>query len=309
MRKYAIIDFSASSLSLLIVKIEGSRMESVLRTRSQLSFSTSIYEGRILSDQEMFEIVETAEGMVSLCMQNKVEKVYAIASSTLSSMEDASRLFALIKKKLGLTVQEMDIAQEGEARLIANERYNILPRAVLVDFGSISLKLYSFSNYLCTIQVGPLGLYENNVSQVIPDQRESDAIKAEVRKALDEANLPEEGYFENAVLAGAYSWALYQLYAEYYKLSHQHGEKIIQYKKLKKLCKYLIRQENSRSLMILKSTPELMNLIVPATILAKELLKRFGVSNIIVSDLGVKEGVLKQIASGLREAEALELEG
>ena len=61
--------------------------------------------------------------------------------------------------------------------------------------------------------------------------------------------------------------------------------------------------------MILKSTPELMNLIVPATILAKELLKRFGVSNIIVSDLGVKEGVLKQIASGLREAEALELEG
>ena len=178
-----------------------------------------------------------------------------------------------------------------------------------MDFGSISLKLYSFSNYLCTIQVGPLGLYKNNVSQVIPDQRESDAIKAEVRKALDEANLPEEGYFENAVLAGAYSWALYQLYAEYYKLSHQHGEKIIQYKKLKKLCKYLIRQENSRSLMILKSTPELMNLIVPATILAKELLKRFGVSNIIVSDLGVKEGVLKQIASGLREAEALELEG
>ena len=309
MRKYAIIDFSASSLSLLIVKIEGSRMESVLHTRSQLSFSTSIYEGRILSDQEMFEIVETAEGMVSLCMQNKVEKVYAIASSTLSSMEDSSRLFVLIKNKLGLTVQKMDIAQEGEARLIANERYNILPRAVLVDFGSISLKLYSFSNYLCTIQVGPLGLYKNNVSQVIPDQRESDAIKAEVRKALDEANLPEEGYFENAVLAGAYSWALYQLYAKYYKLSHQHGEKIIQYKKLKKLCKYLIRQENSRSLMILKSTPELMNLIVPATILAKELLKRFGVSNIIVSDLGVKEGVLKQIASGLREAEALELEG
>lgn len=309
MRKYAIIDFSASSLSLLIVKIEGSRMESVLHTRSQLSFSTSIYEGRILSDQEMFEIVETAEGMVSLCMQNKVEKVYAIASSTLSSMEDSSRLFALIKNKLGLTVQKMDIAQEGEARLIANERYNILPRAVLVDFGSISLKLYSFSNYLCTIQVGPLGLYKNNVSQVIPDQRESDAIKEEVRKELDEANLPEEGYFENAVLAGAYSWALYQLYAEYYKLSHQHGEKIIQYKKLKKLCKYLIRQENSRSLMILKSTPELMNLIVPATILAKELLKRFGVSNIIVSDLGVKEGVLKQIASGLREAEALELEG
>ena len=41
-------------------------------------------------------------------------------------------------------------------------------------------------------------------------------------------------------------------------------------------------------------------------ILAKELLKRFGVSNIIVSDLGVKEGALKQIVAGQRQAVALE---
>ncbi len=307
MRKYAIIDFSASSLSLLIVKIEGPKMESLLQTRTELSFSTSIYEGRVLSEQEIFEVVESAEGMLSLCRQNEVDNVYAIASSTLSSLDKIDRLFGMVEEKLGLVIEKLDIAEEAEARLVANERYNILPRAVLVDFGSLSLKLYSFSNYLCTIPVGPLGLYKEHVGEIIPSTGEADAIKASVRSALDEANLPEEGYFENAVLAGVYSWALYQLYAEYYQLSHQHGEKIIQYKKLKKLCKYLIRQENSRSLMILRSTPDLMHLIVPAALLAKQLLKRFGVSNIIVSDLGVKEGVLKQIASGTRTAKALHL--
>ena len=294
MRKYAIIDFSASSLSLLIARIEGARMESLLHTRTQLSFSTSIHEERVLNDLELTEVVESAEGMLELCRQNDVERVYAIASSTLSSLGSA------------LVIQPMDIAEEGEARLVANERYSILPRAVVADFGSLSLKLYSFSDYLCTIPVGPMSLYKDNVSQVIPSQKEADAIRQVVRTTLDEANLPEKGFFDNAVLSGVYSWALYQLYADYFELSHQHGEKIIQYKKLKKLCRYLVRQENSRSLMILRSTPELMHQIVPAAILAKELLKRFGVSNIIVSDLGVKEGALKQIVAGQRQAVALE---
>ena len=277
MRKYAIIDFSASSLSLLIARIEGARMESLLHTRTQLSFSTSIHEERVLNDLELTEVVESAEG-----------------------------LFKAVRERTGLVIQPMDIAEEGEARLVANERYSILPRAVVADFGSLSLKLYSFSDYLCTIPVGPMSLYKDNVSQVIPSQKEADAIRQAVRTTLDEANLPEKGFFDNAVLSGVYSWALYQLYADYFELSHQHGEKIIQYKKLKKLCRYLVRQENSRSLMILRSTPELMHQIVPAAILAKELLKRFGVSNIIVSDLGVKEGALKQIVAGQRQAVALE---
>lgn len=309
MRKYAIIDFSASSLSLLIAKIEGMKMESLLHTRTQLSFSTSIYEGRLLSDVEKLEIIESAEGLIDICRNNDVERVYAIASSTLSSLSASQDLFDLIKERLGVDIIRLDIAEEGEARLVANERYSILNRAVLADFGSISLKLYSFSNYLCTIPLGPLGLYKENVSEVIPSKKEAVAIKEKVRQSLDEANLPEEGFFENAVLAGAYSWAIYQLYASYYRLSHQHGEKIIQYKKLKKLCKYLVKQDNSRSLMILKNAPELMSQIIPAVILAKELLKRFGVSNIIVSDLGVKEGVLKQIVAGQREERALQLKG
>ena len=286
MRKYAIIDFSASSLSLLIAKIEGLRMEGLLHTRIPLSFSTSIFEGRVLSSVEKLEVLESAECMIDICRENDVDRVYAIASSTLSSVSEADDLISEISDKLSLHIQKLDIAEEGEARLIANERYSILPRAVLVDFGSLSTKLYSFSNYLCTIPAGPLGLYKEQVSQMVPSIKEAGNIKEKVRAVLDEANLPEEGYFENAVL-----------------------EKIMQYKKLKKLCKYLIKQDNSRSLMILKNAPEVMTQVIPAAILAKEMLKRFGVSSIIISDLGVKEGVLKQIVCSSRKAEGLELKG
>ena len=41
-------------------------MESLLHTRTQLSFSTSIHEERVLNDLELTEVVESAEGMLEL---------------------------------------------------------------------------------------------------------------------------------------------------------------------------------------------------------------------------------------------------
>ena len=39
------------------------------------------------------------------------------------------------------------------------------------------------------------------------------------------------------------------------------------------------------------------------------LLKRFKINNIVISDLGVKEGILKSIVLGKREQKGIELEG
>jgi len=304
MFKAAIIDFSTSSLSLLIARVEGHKVETLLHLRNQFSFSASIYEGRILTEVEILEVLDGAVCLMETCKEQQVAKVFAIASSTLQQIQAYDQLMKQVEEKTGLKVVCLGKEEEAEARLIANERYNILPRAVLVDFGSIALKLYSFSNFISTVPIGPLAIYKDNVSEVIPSLKEAENIKHRIREELEKADIPRKEYFENAVLAGVYSWAIWQLYSEYYSLEHEHGEKIIQYKKLKKLCKFLIK-DNGRSMMILKNAPELMNQVVPAAILAKELLKRFGVSNIVISDLGVKEGFLKEIIAGKKNAEGL----
>ena len=308
MRKVAIIDFSSSSVSLLIAKVEGAVMESLTHTRTPLSFASTIYQDRELTEIEVLETEDITESFIELSRKEGVSSLYAIASANLSGIKGMDAILDRIADKTGLTIYRLDIAAEAEARLIANERYNILPRTVLVDFGSATLKLYSFSTYLSQVPLGPLTIAQDYVSEVIPSPAEAKNIKQKIRETLEEADLPESGFFENAVLAGVYAWAIYQLYAEYFELEHNHGEMIIQYKKLRKLCKYLIKSEG-RSMLILKNAPELMKQVVPATILAKELLKRFGVTNIVISDLGVKEGILKSIVQGKREQKGLSLEG
>lgn len=308
MKKVALIDYSSSSISLLIAKTEGSVMESILHTRTPLSFASSIYQDRELTEIEILEILDITDSFIITCKENGVSKLYAIASANLSNIKGIDSILDMVTKKTGLEIAKLDMATEAEARLFANERYHILPHSALIDFGSTTTKIYSFSDYISNVPLGPLTISQDYVSEVIPTQAEAKSIKAAIKEALDEANLPEEGFFENAVLAGVYAWAIYQLYSEYYKLEYNHGEMIIQYKKLKKLAKYLIKSEE-RSMLILKKAPELMKQVVPAVLLAKELLKRFNINNIVISDLGVKEGILKSIVLGKREQKGIEIEG
>lgn len=308
MRKVALIDYSSSSVSLLIAKTEGSVMESILHTRTPLSFAGSVYQDRELTEIEIPELLDITDSFIITCKENGVSNLYAIASANLASVKGIDDILALVTEKTGLGIYKLDMATEAEARIFANERYSILPHSTLIDFGSITTKIYSFSDYITSVPLGPLTLGQDYVSEVIPTRTEAKRIKVAIKEALDEANLPEEGFFENAVLAGVYAWTIYQLYAEYYKLEYNHGEMIIQYKKLKKLSKYLIESEG-RSMLILKKAPELMKQVVPAVLLAKELLKRFKINNIVISDLGVKEGILKSIVLGKREQKGIELEG
>ena len=119
-------------------------------------------------------------------------------------------------------------------------------------------------------------------------------MKEKIREVLAEDELPSKGFFDNAVLSSVYSLDLYKLYANRFNIQHEHGEKIIQYKKLKKLCKYLVENKNS-SMLILQETPELAREVIPTALLAKEIVKRFNVNNIIISDFGIKEGLIKEI--------------
>lgn len=306
MAKIAIIDFSTSSLSLLVAKTEKKKINYIFNSRTHFSFSESVYEGRVLTEVEILEVLDAASAMIDLCVKQSVSKVFATASSTLQTIGESDALISLVEAKTGLKITKLDSKEEADARLFANERYNILPEVVLIDFGSIALKLYSFSDYLQTIDIGPLSISKDFVSEIVPSPREADTIKERLRDLFEEEDLPKEGRFQNAVMAGIYSREIWALYSEHFGLGKK-DEMVMSYKKLKKLCKYLVK-DSERAADILKNAPELVGQAVPAVLLAKELLRRFKIDNIIISSLGSKEGILKEVIHGRREMAYLNLE-
>src|SRR5699024_9493653 len=100
-----------------------------------------------------------------------------------------------------------------------------------------------------------------------------------------------------AVLVGATNQAIYDVYCDYYDEERAAGEKRIEYDRLKKLCKHLVRSSD-RSMLVLKNAPEKIYTLTTATVILRAMLKYFGVSNVVVSEFGVKEGYLSLVTDG-----------
>ena len=99
MKKVALIDYSSSSVSLLIAKTEGSVMESILHTRTPLSFASSIYQDRELTEIEILEILDITDSFIITCKENGVSKLYAIASANLSNIKGIDSILDMVTKK------------------------------------------------------------------------------------------------------------------------------------------------------------------------------------------------------------------
>ena len=210
-----------------------------------------------------------------------------------------------IKEKTGLSVTSLSGKEEAYAAWYANENYKVLKKAVLFDIGGTSTEICDFAHPyesdMISLDFGTSTIRSAFVKDVYPTKAEEEEIKAFVKGVLKEQ--VEKHELENAVLSGSNMNALYKIYQDYYDVPQSH-ERLMQYKKLKKLIKVLMNDKKRNSLII-KNVPEKTHLIVPSAICLKVMLKYFNIGNITVSSYGVKEGYLKLIKKGAVKAEPL----
>lgn len=299
--KYAIIDISSSSVSLLIAEGEKT-FEVLLRERESVAVLHYVENGK-LSERGLEKIAESLSRMKELCRKTGVDECYVISTASMRNFDNFEEAATQLKVRAGVTVNFLDGEEEAYCDLVANERYKALDRAILVDVGGGSIELCDLTKEgaeaLTYLDFGPIQLNRKFVKNVHPDEEEAKKIRDYVKKKLEKTELSGRNAFSTAVLVGVTNRAVYEVYRDYYDLSSE-DEKRVEYDKLKKLCKHLVRSSD-RSMLVLKNAPEKMYTLTTAAVALRALLKYFGVSNVCVSDFGVKEGYLTLLSAGERQ--------
>lgn len=299
--KYAIIDMSSSSISLLAAEGEKT-FDVILRERETISI-LHYMEGKNLSERGVEKLAEILNKMKDVCIKTGVEKCYVISTASMRNFENFEWVAQELKKRAAVNVNLLDGEEEAYCDLVSNARYKVLDRAVLIDIGGASIELCDFSRRkaeaLTCLDFGPIQLNGKFVKNIHPDEDEAREIRKYVKKKLEKTELPADGAFSTAVLVGVTAQAVYDVYCDYYDEKPE-AEKRIEYHKLKKLVKHLVRSSD-RSMLVVKNAPERIYTLTTATVILRAMLKYFGVSNIVVSDFGVKEGYLSLITSGKRK--------
>ena len=298
--KYSVIDISSSSISMIVAVADGEKTEVVFKERASLSLVHYLEEGG-LSERGTEKLTEMLARFKDMSAELGVDRCYLFATAALRHVRNFDEVAKAVFWTTGLTVNLIDGVTEAYCDYVANIYYKTFERPVLIDLGGKSIEICDLAESgkeeMQSFPFGLLDLYRKFVSNIYPDEKEAKEIKRFVREKFDRADLPEEGVYGTAVLVGATSSAIYDIYAEFSDEQGPDGVKTIRRKKFKKLVDHLLKGED-RSRLVLNNAPEKLYLIGSAAIVLKYLFKRFGVDNIVVSDRGVKEGYLQLVLEG-----------
>ena len=298
MKNYAVIDFSIGSISLLIGGVEGRCQEVIFKTKTQLHLPDYMTSSGILKGKGLERLLEEADLLIRKANSLNVEDIYAISTTLLRNLENAGEVAREIQLHTGLEIVNLSGADEAYAVYVANARYRILEKAMLLHIGSSSTEICDYGqprkDAMFNLDFGAETLTRNFVKDIYPDDDELEDIHEYVVKALEKSSEKTgKRKFENAVVAGTNARAVYKVYRAFYDIEEKQIP-LMQTKKLDRLQKAL-RKEKKRTKLLLDNVPEMTSVILPVIEMMLALLDHFHINDITVSSLGVKEGWFRYI--------------
>ena len=296
--KYAVIDISSSSISLVVA--DEKEAEPVFRARESLTLLHYL-DGHALSQRGIEKLTDAVLSMQDKCRSVGVDLLYLISTAALRAVLNFEEVHSELYARTGIPLNFIDGETEAYCDYVANRAYGEAEGgAVLLDFGGASTEICDLSREdregLHCLDFGIHSLRKKFVEKIQPSEEEAENIRKFLKKKFKKAGLPKKGAFGTVVLAGATNLALYAVYAEYTK-THTVGERVMDGKKFKKLTDHLLSGAG-RAKLILDVAPDKLYAVGLAAITAQALVKRLEAERIVVSDRGVKEGYLALVRSG-----------
>ncbi len=307
--KFAVIDLSSTGVSTVIA--EGDRatgiFEPMYKDRTNIAVA-DYFDGKSISPRGIEKLIDALISARSTVRAMGVEECYVISTAALRNIDNIEEVAVKIRMRTGIVVNYLDGRTEAYCDLVSNRKYAAFGDVVLIDIGGGSVELCDLSkadkdDMMC-LDFGPIKLRGKYVSDIYPTEDEAKRIKKFLRKKSDEAKLPRKNKFSTAVIVGSINDAIYATYREYCEKKKLGTE--FSYDKYKKFVAYLLSSPD-RTQLIMKTAPEKIHVLPIAAIVLKELLKRFKVDNIVISDTGVKEGYMALVATGAEEGIPVDL--
>ncbi|MCH5351428.1 MAG: hypothetical protein J1F39_05635 [Clostridiales bacterium] len=306
--KCAVIDMSSTGVSTVVAECDGGKITEILyKDRTNISVIEYL-EGRNLSRRGIEKLIDALIAARASSKALGAEALYVISTAALRHIDNLEDVAENIRTRTGMVINHLDGKTEAYCDHMSNRKYSVYERAVMIDIGGGSVEIGDLSSdkrsdMIC-LDFGPLKLRNKYVADIYPTLDEAKKIKKFLRKKCDEEKLPKKSAFRTAVLVGSINDSIYAVYKEY--CDKKKTDTTFTYDRYKKFVEMLLTSDE-RTRLIMKAAPEKINVLPVSAIILKELLKRFKLDNIVISDAGVKEGFLELVLAGVEKGVAVDL--
>ncbi len=303
------VDIGTLTCRLLIARVlPDGRLREVEADRRILRLGERLEETGNLSPAAISRVLETLRDWRRRIEAAQVDRVVAVATSAVREAKNREEFLALAKRS-GYEVEV--ISGEEEARRTMLGIRSGLPAGIsrvlgldigggstefILDRPGVGPKLYS-------LQLGVVRLAERELRHDPPTEREVAAARASIRDELERLR-PELGDLTGTTLVGT-AGTITTLAAMALELPTYQPTRIHNFRLEMETVRLLEQRVLSRSVAERKGMPGLEagreEVIAAGTLILHGAMEAFGFASCLVSDLGLREGILIDLASRLRQ--------
>src|SRR3989449_5689036 len=303
----AAIDVGTNAIRLCIANVNGDRgYQTVYNVRAPVRLGQDVFTKGAISAHTIDKTVETFTEFKQKLEEHAVTHTKAVGTCALREAINRDAVLKAVNKASGIDISI--IGGEEEARLIhlaAKATVNLKNKvALLVDIGggSVEVVLADDATVLCAESyamgsVRLLKILDERAGEERFNQLVTEYVDATQRRLEQEIG---DQAIDVCIGTGGSIESLGELRKE---LFDKNSNQKVTADELKALVKKLRGTSFEERIQVLRLRPDRADVIVPAAIVLLKIVQQAGVDEVIIPGIGLKDGVLLEMLSQLRDQE------
>ncbi|MBR6013887.1 MAG: exopolyphosphatase [Selenomonadaceae bacterium] len=294
---YAMIDIGSNTIRMAIYEIDGDRVEMQMKRKHTLGLASYVRDG-ILQRAGIDKVVDIISEYRNFLEELGIYSVTAFTTAAIRNSLNGADAVREISYRTRTNINIMSGDDEATFDFIGATHDLIEDKGLLIDIGGGSTEIVYFSEREIRVKVSlPIGslAFHTRYSggHILPSESECEEMYAEAETTI--SAVKEFQFVSHAQICGiggTFKGAM-ALYNAMYGMPRRNMR--MEVYRIQDILKRFRRDHElivPDKILLMRTVPERMHTFMPGLIIADVLAKRFGSSNIIFSDSGVREGYI-----------------
>ena len=293
--RVASIDLGSNSTRLLIADITNGDLNTIYKEHQVTRMADKLSESKIISKEATKRVLKVLAGYFKTINKNNVENIQIVGTAALRDATNSQEIIQLIEKKFGFEVDIVSGEEEGVLTSVGVlNSLGSLENFLIVDIGGRSTEfIYDDDKKIVSksINIGVVSLSELFFDKIPPPEK-----SVLLAKEYIDNNLLESNLFHGRLLVGVAG--TFTSLASIFLEQTQFNEKEIHLTELKnkdvfKISNELLHLNEPQIITKYKGLdPKRAKTIQAGILLAKEIISKYNVNSIKVSNSDILEGLI-----------------
>jgi len=290
----ASIDLGSNSTRMLIADITNGTLTTIYKEHQVTRMADKLSESKIISKEATKRVLKVLAGYFKTINKNNVENIQIVGTAALRDAANSQEIIQLIEKKFGFEVDIVSGEEEGVLTSVGVlNSLGSLENFLIVDIGGRSTEfIYDDKKIVSkSVNIGVVSLSELFFDKLPPPEK-----SVLLAREYIESHLLEPNAFDGRLLVGVAG--TFTSLASIFLKQTQFNEKEIHLTELKnedvfKISNELLHLNEPQIITKYKGLdPKRAKTIQAGILLAKEIISKYNVNSIKVSNSDILEGLI-----------------